>query len=65
MNGVVKFWNTEKAFGFIEVDTDRDVFVHISALKDGLKGLEKGQEVSFDVEKTDRGEQARNVKVID
>jgi CspA family cold shock protein len=51
-NGTVKFFNTQKGFGFIETDTGgKDVFVHISAVeRAGLTGLSDAQKVTFDVE---------------
>ena len=49
--GTVKFFNTQKGFGFIQPsDGGKDVFVHISAVeKAGLNGLREGQNVSFDI----------------
>jgi CspA family cold shock protein len=49
--GTVKFFNTQKGFGFIEPsDGGKDVFVHISAVeKAGLSTLNEGQKVSYDV----------------
>ena len=51
-NGTVKFFNTQKGFGFIETDTGgKDVFVHISSLeRSGLTGLADDQKVTFDIE---------------
>ena len=50
--GVVKFFNTQKGYGFIQPDDGgKDVFVHISALeRAGLRGLAEGQKVKFDTE---------------
>ena len=50
--GTVKFFNTQKGFGFIEPsDGSRDVFVHISAVeRAGMRTLVEGQKVSFDIE---------------
>jgi len=60
--GKVKWFNTEKGFGFIEVDGGNDVFVHYSAIQgDGFKTLEEGQSVSFDIVEGNRGPQAANV----
>jgi CspA family cold shock protein len=57
--GTVKFFNTQKGFGFIEPsDGGKDVFVHISAVeKAGLSTLNEGQKVSYDVV-TERGKLA-------
>ena len=61
-NGTVKWFNSEKGFGFIEVEGGNDVFVHFSAIQsDGFKSLEEGQAVSFEVQQGDRGLQAANV----
>lgn len=60
--GKVKWFNTEKGFGFIEVEEGNDVFVHYSAIQgDGFKTLEEGQTVSFDIVDGNRGPQAANV----
>ena len=57
--GTVKFFNTQKGFGFIQPsDGSKDVFVHISAVEHaGMTTLHEGQKVSFDVV-TERGKQA-------
>lgn len=63
--GRVKWFNSEKGFGFITVDGGKDVFVHFSAISgNGYKTLEEGQSVSFDVTQGDRGDQASNVTVL-
>ncbi|HAR5319081.1 TPA: cold-shock protein [Staphylococcus aureus] len=60
--GTVKWFNAEKGFGFIEVEGEKDVFVHFSAInQDGYKSLEEGQAVEFEVVEGDRGPQAANV----
>ncbi|HEF1853176.1 TPA: cold-shock protein [Bacillus cereus] len=62
LTGKVKWFNSEKGFGFIEVADGNDVFVHFSAItSDGFKSLDEGQEVSFEVEEGNRGPQAKNV----
>ena len=56
MNGVVKFYNTQKGFGFIQPeDGSKDVFVHATALeRAGMSSLVEGQKVSFDTEEDRR-----------
>jgi CspA family cold shock protein len=62
-NGKVKWFNSEKGFGFIEREGGEDVFVHFSAIQgEGFKTLEEGQAVTFDVEQGQRGLQASNVR---
>ncbi|XJZ25828.1 cold-shock protein [Bacillota bacterium Lsc_1132] len=64
-NGKVKWFNSEKGFGFIEMEGGEDVFVHFSAIQsEGFKTLEEGQAVSFDVVEGARGPQAANVKAV-
>lgn len=61
-NGVVKWFNAEKGYGFIQLEDGNDVFVHYSAIQeDGFKTLDEGQEVSFEVVEGERGPQAANV----
>lgn len=54
--GTVKWFNTQKGFGFIQPDNgDKDVFVHVSAVeRSGLGNLAEGQKVSFDLERDQR-----------
>ncbi|MDY6823209.1 MAG: cold-shock protein [Thermodesulfobacteriota bacterium] len=60
--GIVKWFNEKKGFGFIEVDDNNDVFVHYSAIAmPGFKTLAEGERVTFEVEDTDRGPAAKNV----
>ncbi|MCG7345230.1 cold-shock protein [Sporosarcina sp. ACRSL] len=60
--GTVKWFNSEKGFGFIEVEGEDDVFVHFSAIQgDGFKTLDEGQQVEFEVVEGNRGLQAANV----
>ena len=64
-NGIVKWFNSEKGFGFISVEGGDDVFVHFSAIQgEGFKTLEEGEKVSFDVVEGARGPQAENVNRI-
>lgn len=65
--GIVRWFNSRKGYGFINKkdEPDIDIFVHYSYVDmDGYKTLSKGQEVSFDLEKTDRGPQAHNVTPV-
>jgi len=60
--GLVKWFNADKGFGFIEVEGGDDVFVHFSAIQgEGFKTLDEGQTVTFDTEQGNRGPQAANV----
>lgn len=62
--GTVKWFNSEKGYGFISVEDGEDVFVHFSAIQeDGYKSLDEGQNVTLDVEQGNRGKQAANVRV--
>jgi len=64
LNGKVKWFNPTKGFGFIErEDKEKDVFVHVSAVRDaGMNGLEEGQTLTFDVEDGPKGPNATNLK---
>lgn len=66
MIGTVKFFNTQKGFGFIAPDGgDKDVFVHATAVEAaGLRQLAEGQRVSFDVQPDARGSKAVNLKAV-
>ena len=64
-SGTVKFFNTEKGFGFIKPDNGgADIFVHISALQaSGLASLSENQKVSFDTEPDRRGKGPKAVNL--
>jgi CspA family cold shock protein len=63
--GTVKFFNSEKGFGFISREDGDDVFVHFSNIQgSGYKSLDEGQRVEFDVAPGRKGEEAQNVRVV-
>lgn len=62
-NGKVKWFNDKKGYGFINENEGRDIFVHFSAIDmPGFKTLSEGDAVMFDVEESDRGPEAKNVR---
>ena len=62
MKGTVKWFNNQKGYGFISDEQGNDVFVHYSGLNmDGVKSLDEGAEVEFDVVNGAKGPQATNV----
>ena len=63
--GTVKFFNSEKGYGFISREDGDDVFVHFSNIQgSGYKTLDEGQRVEFDVAPGRKGEEAQNVRVV-
>jgi cold shock protein len=61
-SGTVKWFNSEKGFGFIRQESGEDIFVHYSSINgEGFKSLEEGQQVTFDVTDGRKGPQASNV----
>ena len=61
MKGKVKWYNSQKGYGFIEDEDGKDVFIHKNEVPMGTF-LNEEDEVEFDIQKTDRGPQASNVK---
>lgn len=63
-NGIIKWFNTEKGYGFISGNDGNDVFIHHSQVKEKghNKDLHEGEEVMFDIIKGDKGLQAINVQ---
>ena len=63
--GIVKWFNDRKGYGFIERDDGKDLFVHHSSIDmTGFRTLAEGDKVSFEVNESDRGPEAKNVKKI-
>jgi CspA family cold shock protein len=64
-SGTVKFFNSAKGFGFIAPDDGgKDVFVHVTAVEAaGLRSLNEGQKVKFDIQPDKRGSKAANLSV--
>jgi len=61
----VKWFNSEKGFGFIAVDGGQDLFVHYTAIEmDGYRTLEDGQRVEFEVGQGPKGPQAERVRLV-
>ena len=64
-NGTVKWFNSEKGYGFIQREGAGDVFVHFSAIQmNGYRTLEEGQPVEFDLEQGPKGEHALDVRLV-
>ncbi|MFC8226750.1 cold-shock protein [Streptomyces sp. NPDC057287] len=63
--GKVKWFNSEKGFGFLSRDDGADVFVHSSVLPAGVEALKPGQRVEFGVVAGQRGDQALSVAILD
>jgi len=63
--GVVKWFNASKGYGFIQRQSGEDVFVHFSAIQSGgYRSLEENQRVEFDITQGQKGPQAERVRVL-
>lgn len=65
MRGTVKWFDSEKGFGFIVTEDGNDVFAHFSQISgEGFKTLDENDQVEFEVEQSDKGDQAVNIQKI-
>ena len=65
VNGIVKWFNEKKGYGFIEQEDGPDVFVHFSGINAaGFKTLNEGDQVKFDIEQGQKGPSAVNVTLV-
>jgi len=65
MTGKVKWFNSEKGYGFITTEEGNDIFADFSQIqKDGFKTLEEGEDVTFEVVDGEKGPQATNIEVL-
>ena len=61
-DGIVKWFNARKGYGFVTTDDGRDIFVHYASISgDGYKTLTEGETVSFDIVEGEKGLRAENV----
>ena len=64
-NGIVKWFSSQKGYGFISQENGPDVFVHHNAIQgEGEKSLEENQKVEFDITQGPKGPQAANVRPV-
>lgn len=63
MKGTVKWYNARKGYGFITGEDGKDVFMHRSAIPDGIN-LNEEDKVEYEVEETERGINAKNLKKL-
>ncbi len=66
IEGTVKWFSNAKGYGFIELSTGKEVFVHYSAIEtEGYRSLSEGQKVAFELEQGPKGEHATQVRIED
>ena len=63
MKGTIKWYNSRKGYGFIEGKDKKDIFVHHNSIPNGTY-LNEGDQVEYEIEESDKGPQATNVKKI-
>ncbi len=61
MKGTIKWYNARKGYGFVQGEDQKDVFVHRSSIPQGIL-LKEGDKVEFEIENSDRGPKAINIK---
>ena len=65
MNGIVKWFNEEKGFGFITAEDGKEVFAHFSEIQvQGFKKLNEGDKVTFEITQGAKGPQASNIQIV-
>lgn len=63
--GTVKWFNSQKGYGFIAMENGKDIFVHHNAIQgSGYKSLDEGDHVQFEIRNSDKGDHAENVVKI-
>jgi len=63
MKGTMKWYNARKGYGFVRGEDEKEVFVHRSALPEGTT-LDEGDQISYDIENSEKGLQAKNIKKL-
>lgn len=63
MKGNIKWYNSRKGYGFIQAEDGKEVFVHQTAIQVGTS-LNEGDAIEFEIETSDRGPKAKNVKKV-